>query len=237
MPLKIRRAASRVLPIVPGATAGMQTSIWLCCFAYPLFCRYSQGVFYDCYYGLLVFRFKTSPIFTVGDAMASYLEHPDFSTRSMLYNQSWTPPCPTAIRFLGDIRKPTLSSKYWKRSVKLLLTTLDRAHMMSTRKRVKKLTIWNIHSSDENEVISQVWLPNAKGFGWPRRLYYYSWTLAIICAATTIAIIPQWRDYFSIPQSSADTMWIVEVSILYKFSSFIHINKLNRYYSSPISFR
>ncbi|TEY39012.1 hypothetical protein BOTCAL_0472g00060 [Botryotinia calthae] len=140
----------------------------------------------------LFFHSKTEPIFNVGDAMASYLEHLETSTNPALHNQKWAQSWPTAISFLGDVRKPALSKGYCKRSFKLLIAFLDWAHMMKTRKRMKRLTIRNIHGSDENEVISQVWIPNGKGSGWSRRLYYYSRTLAIITAATTIATVPQW---------------------------------------------
>ncbi|KAF7881028.1 uncharacterized protein EAF02_006919 [Botrytis sinoallii] len=96
----------------------------------------------------LFFHFKTEPIFNVGDAMAFYLEHPENSTNFALCNQAWAQSWPTKISFLGDVRKPTLSKGYCKRS----------------------------------------------------------WTLAIVTAATTTATVPQWREQFSTPKSSEDTM-------------------------------
>ncbi|TGO62775.1 hypothetical protein BCON_0017g00160 [Botryotinia convoluta] len=81
----------------------------------------------------LFFHFKTEPIFNVGDAMASYLEHPEISTNSVLCNQTWAQSWPTAIPFLGDVRKPTLSKGYCKRSFELLIAILDWAHMVKHR--------------------------------------------------------------------------------------------------------
>ncbi|TGO40725.1 hypothetical protein BHYA_0032g00040 [Botrytis hyacinthi] len=159
----------------------------------------------------LFFHFKTDPIFNVGDAMASYLEHPENSPNSISCNQTWAKSWPTAISFLGDVRKPTLSKEYCKRSFEILIAILDWAHMMKTRKRIRRLTIRNIHGSDENEVIPKAWIPNGKGSGWYTRLYYYSWTLAIITAATTMATVPEWREHFSTLKSSEDTVWIIEV--------------------------
>ncbi|TGO63021.1 hypothetical protein BOTNAR_0106g00170 [Botryotinia narcissicola] len=159
----------------------------------------------------LFFHFKTDPIFNVGDAMASYLEHPENSPNSILCNQTRAKSWPTAIFFLGDVRKPTSSKGYCKRSFEILIAILDWAHIMKTQKRIRRLTIRSIHGSDENEVISQAWIPNGKGSGWSRRLYYYSWTLVIVTTATTMATTAQWREHFSTPKSSEDTMWIVEV--------------------------
>ncbi|TGO14251.1 hypothetical protein BTUL_0056g00190 [Botrytis tulipae] len=48
-------------------------------------------------------HFKTEPIFNVGDAIASYLEHPENSPNSILCNQTWAKSWPTAISFLGDV--------------------------------------------------------------------------------------------------------------------------------------